>query len=458
MRKAERNEIKCREQDYKRIIAKCPKLYERIMNVAEQIKEDSVLDRVYMFVYIPMLEGFANWLLKQAVEKKIRRLYFLARDGYQSYLLASKMCEIYGIPVECRYLSCSRYAWRIPLYAIQKDMVYEYTCIGGIGVTFRKMMLRAGLSEEEGKQVAKCLGMEESYGVQLTYREIKELEKPLRRCEFFLEQVKKKAASMYDKTIGYLKQEGLMDEIPYAIVDSGWTGGMQKILRTLIKSAGKKEEIQGFYFGLYELPENVDSRMFHSYWFGPRKKIRAKVHFSNCLFESVLSAPEGMTESYSYKENRYIATKGVNAENINRELMERFEELLNCYMKEMDGHCKCFCDEEIDRHMLQRLIKLHMCKPTVEEAECFGSIEFSDDVLETQMQQIAQVYTEQELKRQGLFFRILSFLGVRGLEIKESAWLEGSIIRSRCKVHKYLLQTAMYKYLIYIRKLFGGML
>ncbi len=59
----------------------------------------------------------------------------------------------------------------------------------------------------------------------------------------------------YANALGYLKQEGLLDSVRYAVVDSGWVGTIQKSIRTLLAQERPEIHIQGYYFGLYELPE-----------------------------------------------------------------------------------------------------------------------------------------------------------------------------------------------------------
>ena len=139
----------------------------------------------------------------------------------------------------------------------------------------------------------------------------------------------------YPNTIGYLIQEGLLEEVPYAIVDSGWTGTLQQSLEQLLWSVQslKKKKIEGYYFGLYEIPKNTDRKYYHGYYFEPHNYIRRKVHFSNCLFEAVYSAPEAMTIGYQKEKNRYIPLKNKQI-NPNTEIIKIQEQLLKNYLKE----------------------------------------------------------------------------------------------------------------------------
>ena len=43
-----------------------------------------------------------------------------------------------------------------------------------------------------------------------------------------LERIYEKSDAAYETTIGYLRQEGLLGNVRYAIVDSGWVGTIQK--------------------------------------------------------------------------------------------------------------------------------------------------------------------------------------------------------------------------------------
>ena len=77
-------------------------------------------------------------------------LYFLARDGYQMYLAARQLCKQYDLDIECRYLKVSRYAVRVPEYHLLGERCLERICVGGIDVTFEKIMQRAALTDKEG--------------------------------------------------------------------------------------------------------------------------------------------------------------------------------------------------------------------------------------------------------------------------------------------------------------------
>ena len=186
----------------------------------------------------PVLCRFVWWVLLTAEKKKIRRLYFITRDGYFPYQIAQIFCKSAVFSVECRYLHCSRYALRSAEYHLLGKESLSYLCLGGIGVTFEKVMHRAGLDEKEKNEIEELLGYRERKNVPLSYAELSALKEKLSVCEPFLEKLFAHAEENYPAAVCYLRQEGLFDFIPYAIVDSGWMGSMQKSLSLLLFSAG----------------------------------------------------------------------------------------------------------------------------------------------------------------------------------------------------------------------------
>ena len=57
-----------------------------------------------------------------------------------------------------------------------------------------------------------------------------------------LEKIYEKSDAAYETTIGYLRQEGLLDNVRYAIVDSGWVGTIHNL------DVNTREEIIRFIF------------------------------------------------------------------------------------------------------------------------------------------------------------------------------------------------------------------
>ena len=52
-------------------------------------------------------------------------------------------------------------------------------------------------------------------------------------------------------------------------------------------------------------PKGVRREDYHCYYFSPEAGLRKKVYFSNSLFESIFSAPQGMTTGYEKVQGQW---------------------------------------------------------------------------------------------------------------------------------------------------------
>lgn len=443
-----------RIETYLEILKEKPALY----RTAERLVADGNIEfgpAVYDTVFAPVLVCFVEWVLEEAKNRGIRRLYFLARDGYQMFEAAKILCEAGVADIECRYLYGSRYAWRMPLFALEGESCLEMICRGGIDVTFEKVMKRGGLTEEEAFIVAEELGWQERYRDILSYNEVMHLKQPLVDSKYFLSYVYSHSREAYKDTLGYFLQEGLFDSTKYAIVDSGWTGSMQQTLQRLLYQGGMQRELEGFYFGMYEYPKGAEKERYHTYYFGPEDGIVQKVYFSNCLYEAVFSAPHGMTVAYEEKGDAYVPVFG-NVRSLNQEVMERLTDRLSRFLGEYVS-CRGLCGEHsTDRgetkQIVYRLLRNLMGMPEKDEAETYGTLLFSDDVTEEYTQEVAVTLTPEEIKNQRFFNKACIMLGLKKGELRDSAWPEGSIARNGSGVKSGLRHAALYKYILYIRK------
>lgn len=413
-------------------------------------KEDK--ESLYTLVFLPVLIEFVSWVLEEAQKSGKRRLYFLARDGYQMYLVAQKLCMIRELSIECRYLKVSRFSMRLPEYHLLKDKCVDYICTGGIDVTTERIMKRAGLDEDMAHQFLQF----NSSKRLLNYKEIQEIKEELRNNPEFLEQVYQVSRDAYKPAIQYLKQEGLMDGTKFAVVDSGWIGTLQQSISHLID----RPDLEGYYFGLYEIPKYANADNYHAFYFSPYTGLRKKVNFSNCLFEAIFTSPEGMTIGYELKEKRYLPVVDFHKNPNEIHITENCSRL----EKYMDGYKLLIHNHEITHEgsciskkkrvvFAEKLLKKCMGQPSTWEVENFGDLLFSDDVLEGNLKKVAAELSTQEIQSQRFISKALIMLGIKKEELHESAWIEGSIIRNGVQTRRHLFHAKLYKFFVYIRKM-----
>ncbi len=439
---------------------------------------EEVWAAAFCYVLAPVLLSYVLWVLEDALESGKKRLYFLARDGCMMYRMAEYLCRQWGIPLECRYLYCSRYALRSGEYGLLGDKCLDYICLGGMEVTLEKMMERGGLTAEEVSAAGERMGWESRMRKCLSYEQVKALKPQLKDNSFFMEKLLEHSKEAYPSVSGYLRQEGLLEEISYAIVDSGWTGSVQRSINRLLGSAGYDRAVEGYYFGLYEYVEGVEPEHYRTWYFAPENRNIRKAFFCNNLFECVFSSPEGMTKGYCRKEGRFEPVFAME-ENPNRRRIEAAAGLLLRYVKRyaagegkgMPVKEKGFSikeksisgkhgagtqekewfgkkeQREMERRTAFRLLASFMGRPSAAEARVFGSYVFDDDVTGEERRTVARAFTPEEVKEGRLFRRLFRYAAGGEHPAVQSAWPEAGMVLADAAG-----STALYKFLLYSKK------
>ena len=417
------------------------------------MKKEDVFNKTSKEILAPAINDFVLWILRKAQRNGIRRLYFLARDGYLMYRCAGIYVERFHLPIECRYLCCSRYSLRLPMYHRDMGAALDYICRGGTEVTLDRILDRSGIKEEEKRITLEKLGMTGQRKKPISYPHLKRIRQKLEDCPFFLKAVETNSREKLPSLLGYLEQEGLTEEGPIALVDSGWTGSMQKEICHALGILGKKERLTGYYWGLYELPKGVRREDYHCYYFSPEAGLRKKVYFSNSLFESIFSAPQGMTTGYEKVQGQWRPVYARTDEERKR-FLEELEKILLEYARNQAASMKHIEDSHLirDRQETEKSLSRFMGKPEFQEAQIFGNQPFSDDIFDTEGQTAAGRMTEEELKANHVWNKVGKMSGFSSGYVKESPWYEGSAVLYGKRPGYHIFMYHLYKYLLYLKK------
>ena len=269
-----------------------------------------------------------------------------------------------------------------------------------------------------------------------------------------MEMLRSVSTSKRDTVYRYFRQEGMLEE-KIGIVDSGWTGTTQKSINKIRKKCGCRTGVEGYYFGLYETPPGYDPRKYHSFYFSPKKEILNKVFFSNCFLETVLSAPHGTTTGYEEADGRIVPSLALYRSQ-NKEKTEAFFGILKNYTDKMMKCCRASDIRKMnikkDKAILQRSLRYFMWNPSPDEAEYYGTLQFSDDLLDDHMQDLAVRMSQKQLRENHFGNKILTAFGIRKKHIHESAWYEASVTRSGHAGVTHKISYSCYKLFSYIKK------
>ena len=357
-----------------------------------------------------LMTDYVWWVLQEAEKAGIKTLYFLARDGWLLREIGLVICEHYRLDIECKYLYCSRVSLRTPSYWLIGEEAFDLLLCGGYQLRLDSILQRAHLNEAQRQEVYKSCGWTiENEQRLLSWAEFDEITQTLRKNEVYRQYVIEKSRSAYPATIGYLRQEGLFNEQTIAIVDSGWTGSMQRSLRQLMESAGWKGNLVGYYFGMYKKPADPADGLYNTWYFSGEKGCRQKAIFNNNLFECLLSAPHGMTGSYRKEGDGFapVLMRGPGESRAAEIYLYR-----DCILDYTAKKCGQYVfQHKINRKETDQTIRRFMFHPTEEEVNILGQYVFCDDITEAYENPLADASLLNQLKN----YTVLGRLKVRFL-------------------------------------------
>lgn len=382
------------------------------------------------YVTAPVLFCYVDYVIVNAEKQGIKKIYFLARDGYILKAVADVMIKSRKLKIETCYLYVSRYALRNALY-FKCDTVQDFENAGFFGrcavQSAENTLKRAGLEEGQRVEVYRKIGFDGDEKRAMNDAEYNAFCKLLKSDNELFTDIKNNSREKYENIIGYFEQSGLFENKKIALVDSGWLGSVQRTLTELIMDKTDIGRITGYYFGLYR----KESDSYRSFLFDISDAYRYVPTFCNNLFECFCSAPHGMTIGYNKTEN---GIQPVTAE-VNGYIADAAAMQTDTAVRFTAYACESNINisEKQLKQLAAKLIKALMYKPDKEEAEIYGAFPFCDDATEISVQPLA---CDCGKSIDNILFLNRVLRKRKGQSIypdKGMFWLYGSIRLTQCK-------------------------
>jgi predicted HAD superfamily hydrolase len=367
----------------------------------------------------PLMFAFASWLLEQATGRGIERLYFIARDGQLPCRVAQRLVALREIPIDCRYLYGSRQAWHLPALEALDAPSREWILRDNGRTAIRAVLERVGLVPSEcARQLADSrLDPDEPLGTA----DAEHVWQFVRSCA---EPIREAAARHRALVQSYLIDQGMTDDVRWAVVDIGWRGRLQRSLSSLLASVGASAHIQGFYLGLTTRPPPDDRHGLDAYLFDSTAAADWRIRGHLALYEMLFAATHAGVAGYARKPDgtvhpllqpSYPLRDGGWPIDAHQCGVLRFVDELGANIAELDVTAAVMRPTVID--LLAGLFR----QPTLREAELIGRAAFSEEQTEASPREIAPVARGH---------RLLRMLGARAeARHRETLWVEGSIRR-----------------------------
>jgi hypothetical protein len=339
------------------------------------------LVRVAAGVIGPVMVGYVNWVLRDALERKFKRLYFFSREGQLLKSIACKLVSKFGMDVECRYLYASRQAWRLPAISTIGDFEHNWILATNGHLTLKRIAARIDVSPDLVAECARRVGVDtRDLERHLSRAETKHLRGMFKGPE--VSTILEHASTRRRETLAYLEQEGLFDGTRWGIVDVGWEASLQRCLDSLVLFRNQRVEM-GYYFGLRRFATYRSTESRHkAYLFDDRTGSGALLRPFQVvpLIETFLRADHGMTLRYEQQDSRMMPVLREDKTqmvidwglyDIHRTVLGFVDELLQSVTDPLSL--------DLTRRMSAELLKLFWEMPIIDEVKAWGSYPFGAD-------------------------------------------------------------------------------
>lgn len=268
-----------------------------LARAARLLHGDTAEARLAANFLVPLYLPYVSWFLQRAKERGIRRIYFLARDGWILHQIALSLHP----DMECRELFLSRKALMAPWLATHftpqelMEVQEHHTLVGKkIRVLLEQLQLQPQQLEAWGVSVRTTQ--------QLANRQEERvlLESLLQGVG--AEPLRALCLERRERLLAYLKQEGFFDEdVPSAMVDIGWLGTTRKMLHDFLAEQGASP-MHTFYFGIRRDVFPCSEGTYESYFHEGELSTELTTAVENFLS----AAPYPSTTDYQFKGGKWI--------------------------------------------------------------------------------------------------------------------------------------------------------
>lgn len=392
-------------------------------------RRSEVVTSVASGLFSPLVFLFVWWVLTEARSKGIKRLYFLARDGFVLKETADILIDVWKLDIDARYLHCSRESLLLPSFNRVGEFELHWTTWGYLGsITLSEVCNRLLISPDSFRAALQGSATPDIFkepDLPLSPEGLALLKSLLQQPT--VEQlVRNNNLESYEAAVGYLKQQGFNDGVSYALVDTGWRGTSQYALSLILDRAGYRPAsgITGLYLGLNRGTETFGNDRLSAFLFDWNNCSRDYRLYNFICFEMLFASGVGRTVGYNLVASRY---EPVFAEIGTGELdfawvvkvLHRSARRYASYI----SRALAFEDFEPQSASLARsMARAFISSPEFEEANVFGDYQIASEILERDMQCIAPPLSYQ---------RLISI--ACGKDRINGFWPQGSMARSNLR-------------------------
>jgi len=191
------------------------------------------------------LWGYALWLKKELDKNKIKKIYFFSRDG----LIIKKAFDMINKneKIESFYLQVSRRSLRVPILWQDSRLDTLLNMLSPSKFISLKMIFDGvGLDIEQNKELINRYGFKAD--AYFDRNSILKNQSLLKMYQELTPKIIENSKKEFKSLVQYIKENKLNGK--FAVVDIGWSGGMQRYLQQTLQRLNIDYEIYGYYIGV----------------------------------------------------------------------------------------------------------------------------------------------------------------------------------------------------------------
>lgn len=333
----------------------------------------------YKYVGI-LFFGFNSWLLKQTMEDKVEKLYFLSRDGYIVKKVYDVLSQFFENVPPSEYMYASRRALNLPGIIELDDKTLDFLVSGTSTLRVAQFLERLGFSSTRFSRAIKEAGFsgkDEKVIMGKDYSRLRKL--------FILVagDIKEIAAKERDTLFEYFKVIGLFDSKKIGVVDIGWHGTLQHSINKMMELFGKDIEIKGYYLGTFSKARDLSRAGYdmsaYLCEFGQPDDYHNIIKLCVEIFEFIHTAPHGSVINFEringkiqpvFEQNDYEPKKIEKAQAVQKGALDFIEDLVKIW--------KHFHFLKISKELAIKPLYRILKSPTYQEAVNLGDLEHAE--------------------------------------------------------------------------------
>lgn len=337
-------------------------------------------------VVAPLVLSYVLWAGARARRSGVRRLHFVARDGEVLLGVARPVLAALVPEVECRYLYGSRQSWLLAASSLDPEVLTDWLAPKP-DATLRTALARVGMTPQEVWDLVTDPVLDPARADRLLDAAAGARLSSLLRDEPLAGAVARRAREHSVDVLAYLRQEGLTDGVPSALVDAGWRGHAARAFDRLVAAAGggpAEHWFVGLFDGAQEVREAPGGPSLTAWLFDRALGTgagTAYVEQLNVVVEVFLAGSEGRVLRFGHDEDG--TARPVLAEQRNTPVLDwglcRVRAVVDDVVQQVLGELTPAALHQDLGAVVWRLLEAFWMRPTHAEARAWGSFPWEEE-------------------------------------------------------------------------------